>query len=98
MKKSDKITIHQMADALKPLLDCEKCNLLSRIPFGTNTRNANFIEKFGDELESMLGRRPVVRRPSYTPSGRGQFGLLKGGASASRTKLSVVWDVSIQRR
>jgi len=88
------ITLAEMTDALRQCLELgSQCDLLGRLPFGSRAA-ASFIESYGDELEAMLGRRPVVERPSYTPSGRGQFGRLQGGRNAVRRSLAVRWTTT----
>lgn len=86
------MTLQEMADALRyQLMHCD-CDLLARLPFDDGrVKCANFIEKHGDELEAMLGRRPVVEHAGYIPSGRGPFGRMKGGGRGRTKRLSVRW-------
>ena len=86
------LTLVNVSDALRPLIPFgSHVNLLARLPFD-RVRVANFIAKHDAELEAILRRKIVVERAEYVPSGRGAFGRLKGGQSATSRKLAVRWE------
>ena len=87
MKNKESITLQNMVEWLKPLLKFPNCNLLDSIPASSRAA-ANFIDKYGDELEQQLGRRPIIIRARYTPSGSGQFGRLSSKRATNRKTIA----------
>ena len=84
-------TLGRIADALRSRVTNDRIDCLSSVMPISKRQAIWFVERYGDELEMMLGRRPVVVRSEAVPSGRGAFGRDKGGARASRASVRIRW-------
>ena len=84
------VVFNVVVEALRPRLENNTCDLADCLPLSRRKAVA-FVERYGDELEMMLGKRPVVVRSEAIASGRGAFGRDKGGSRAKAASVRIQW-------